>query len=105
MDSRPNLQNLLENVLGNRNVYFQPPSSIKLCYPAIVYSREEVETKFANNFHYLDTIGYKVTLIDKDPECPIFKELLKLPYCKFDRHYVADNLHHDVFTIYYKKEN
>jgi len=33
MGTRLELQNLLENILGSRNVYFQPPENLKLNYP------------------------------------------------------------------------
>ena len=39
MASRLNLQDKLEEVLGSKQVYFQPPESLKLKYPCIVYSR------------------------------------------------------------------
>ena len=92
MISRINLQTLLEEVLGSRNVYYQPPESIKMQYPAIVYSRERIDNRHANND------------IDKNPDSEIVEKVSRLPFCRFDRHYVADNLNHDVFTIYYDKE-
>ena len=52
MDSRPNLQTKLEQILGSRNVYFQPPESIKLNYPAIVYKRSNIQNTFADNEVY-----------------------------------------------------
>ena len=37
VDRRNDLQKLLVEVLGSKNVYFQPPESVKMKYPAIVY--------------------------------------------------------------------
>ena len=38
MGTRLELQNKLEELLGSRHVYFQPPESVKMEYPAIKYS-------------------------------------------------------------------
>lgn len=101
MDRRPNLQTLLETVLGSRNVYFQPPSSVHIKYPAIIYSRANIENLHANNRVYLSNIAYQLTVVGRDPDSEIVDKVSQLPKCSFNRHYVADNLHHDVFTIYY----
>lgn len=100
MHDRIDLQNIFEEILGSRNVYFQPPSSVKMQYPAIVYSRRILDPKFANNGVYVYSPGYEVILIDKNPDSEYVEKLLMLPYCHYDRHYQADNLNHDVFTIY-----
>ena len=86
---------------GDRHTYFQPPASVKMKYPAIKYSRRPIETINANNSIYRHLTSYEVTLIDKDPDSKYIEEILKLPYCKHNRYYVADNLNHDTFTIYY----
>lgn len=44
---------------------------------------------------------YKLVVVDKNPDSAIVKKVSKLPMCKFNSHYVSDNLNHDVFTIYY----
>lgn len=101
MGSRPNLQTLFENLLGSRNVYYQAPASKSMEYPAIVYSRNDIENFHANNGVYSQTTAYAVTVIDKNPDSEYVKKVSKLPMCTFDRHYVSDNLNHDVFTLYY----
>lgn len=101
MGSRLELQTLFENLLGSRNVYYQPPASIFIKYPAIVYSRYDIENTFANNGVYLQATAYQVTVIDEDPDSEIVKKVSKLPMCNFDRHFVSDNLNHDVFTLYF----
>ena len=102
MDSRLELHELLCETLGSRNVYFQPPDSVKMAYPAIVYSRNNISNKFANDSVYKQSLGYTVTVIDEDPDSEIVAKVSKLPMCSFDRHFTSDNLNHDVFTIYYK---
>lgn len=101
MSRRLELQTLLETILGNRNVYYQPPASVMMRYPAIVYSRYDIENVHANNNVYAQYTAYSVTVIDKNPDSEFVKKISMLPLCSFDRHYVADNLNHDVFTLYY----
>lgn len=101
MPSRLELQTELEKILGSRNVYFQPPSSVRIQYRAIIYSRKDIEKRFANDSVYRKLKCYELVLIDKDPDSEYVEKILDLPYCSFDRHYTADNLNHDVFTLYY----
>ena len=101
MASRLDLQSKLEELLGNRNVYYQPPASIKMTYPAIVYSKSNLDIKRADNQMYNLKTCYELTVIDKKPDNPIIEQLLILPYCSFNRHYVSDNLNHDVLMLYY----
>ena len=98
---REALQTLFEEFLGSRNVYFQPPESVKLNYPCIVYERSNVRTRSANNHIDLKHKQYTVTYIDEDPDSEIPDKLLELEYCSFDRHFTSDNLNHDVFTLYF----
>lgn len=101
MASRLELHEKLVNVLGTRYVYFQPPESIKMKYPAIVYERSDIPNKFANDEVYLQTIKYKVTIIDKDPDSEVVERMSKFKTARFEKHYVVDGLNHDTFTIYY----
>lgn len=101
MGSRTELQDLLENILGSRNVYFQPPASVHIDYDAIVYSRKNIENTFANNSVYKQNDAYEIIAIYEDPDSDLPRKLSKLPMCSFDRHYTADNLNHDVFTLYH----
>lgn len=101
MSNRTNLQAILEQILGSRNVYYQPPESVKINYPAIVYSRNDIDSKYANNKVYHNTNRYEVIVIDKKPDNAAIDKILELPCCSFDRHYTADNLNHDVLTLYY----
>lgn len=101
MGSRLELQALLEQLLGSRNVYYQPPSSIFMNYPAIVYSRNDIENRHANNGVYTQHMAYSVIVIDENPDSEYVKKVSKLQMCSFDRHYTKDNLNHDVFTLYF----
>lgn len=101
MNRREELHEILCEALGSRNVYFQPPESIKMKYPAIVYSRNDIDNSFANDSVYMQSLAYSVTVIDSDPDSEIVAKVSRLPRCQYDRHYKADNLNHDMFTIYY----
>lgn len=102
MQARLELHELLCTALGSRHVYYQPPESVKMEYPAIVYSRNSIENAFAENSVYKQDHQYQIIVIDKDPDSEIVAAISKLPMCQFVRHYEADNLNHDVFTIYCK---
>lgn len=101
MASRLTLQTMLEEIIGSRNVYFQPPASISMNYPAIVYSRKPIENKHANNLVYKQDTAYELTVIDKNPDSEIVKKISKLKQCRHDAHFKSDNLNHDVFTLYF----
>jgi len=101
MANRTDLHEVLCSVLGNRNVYYQPPESVKMHYPAIVYSRDNIENSFADNDVYMQKHAYQVTVIDKDPDSGIVELISKLPMCRFERHFTSDNLNHDVFLLYF----
>lgn len=101
MANRLELQSLLEELLGSKSVYYQPPESIKMQYPAIRYSKKTISSIYANNAKYSMQDCYELIVISRLPDNPVIKKLLELPYCSYDRSYVADNLNHDVLTIYY----
>lgn len=101
MNRRLKFHEILVGALGSDNVYFQPPSTVKMQYPCIVYSRNSVETKYADNLPYSDRVCYTVIIIDPDPDSEIPSRVGTLPLCRFDRHYTADNLNHDVYSVYY----
>jgi hypothetical protein len=101
MGSRIDLQNLLETLLDSEHVYFQPPATVKMEYPCIVYSHSDTKTLFADNTPYVHTLRYQIIVIDADPDSTIPGKIANLPMCKFQRHYTADNLNHDVYNLYY----
>lgn len=99
---RMQLQHELINVLGSKNVYFQPSESVKMKYPAIVYHFDNAKTRYANDKAYFSMRKYTVTAIDKNPDTEWDKTILQhFEYCRMDRIFVADNLNHWVFTLYW----
>lgn len=98
---REELQKTLETILGSKEVYYQPPASIHMRYPAIVYNRYNIRSRSADNIKYLTNVVYNVIVIDRNPDSEIVKRMLDLPYCQYGRHYTADNLNHDSFILYW----
>lgn len=101
MASRIDLHEELKRLLGSNHVYYQAPESVKMEYPAIRYSKSDVDVKHANDRPYIHKKKYEITVIDRIPDNAVIDKLLKLPMCTYDRHYTADNLNHDVLTLYY----
>lgn len=101
MAPRLELQAILEQVLGSRNVYFQPPSNIAMQYPCIVYQLDNARTEFAGNRPYVYTKKYQVTFIDRDPDNVIPDRIAHLETAVLVTHFTANNLHHSVFTLYF----
>ena len=101
MASRIELQGKLEELLGSSNVYYQTPASVKMEYPAIRYSRKDVDKKSADNTAYTLTNCYEIIVMDRKPDNKVIEKLLALHMCSYDRSYKADNLNHDVLTLYY----
>ena len=99
-DRRQKLSKMLHDILGSDEVYYDPPESIKMKYPAIVYTRAKIDTKNADNRKYLIHDRYEVTFIHKDADNPLFDDILQMPFCSFDRPLKVSNLYHDIFTIY-----
>lgn len=101
MANRLDLHTTFEKILGSKNVYFDPPESLRMKYPAIRYSRARIQNRFANNSVYKQDNRYEVIAIYKDPDSNIPVKISQLPMCSHDDKYVVDNLHHDRFTLYY----
>lgn len=101
MAPRLELEALLRVLLGSANVYFQPPATKQMEYPCIVYNKDNIDTKFADNGPYLHRKRYQVTVIDRDPDSDIPDKVAALPLCTFSTHFVSENLNHDVFSLYF----
>ena len=67
-DNRLTLQVEFEAFLSSNKVYFQPPSSIKLSYPCIIYELDGFGIDHANSLIYRNKTRYTVTVIDQNPE-------------------------------------
>lgn len=101
MAQRLELQNLLVDILGSSNIYFQPPPTVKMQYPCIIYNREYVDIKYSNNQPYKHKKRYQITVVDTNPDSVIHEKVAALPLCAYDRFYTADNLNHDVYNLFF----
>lgn len=107
LERRLELHEQFVSILGTTEnvesrVYFQPPPNVRMKYPAIVYQRGGGRTFRANNMAYAGKQQYQVTVIDADPDSDIYLKILShFMLCDYDRSFTADNLNHDVLTIYY----
>lgn len=99
--NRLELHHKLVELLGSSNVYYQPPETVKLRYPCVLYSIGRKPLNRANNKTYTTYTQYEVTLIYKDPDSDLPDKLLNnLEGVAFDRIWKVDNLYHMSFTTW-----
>lgn len=101
MDRRIQLHKELVTILGTRNVYFQPPETIKIVYPAIIYSRTSMPSKYANNLVYNNRVAYEIIVVDSNPDSTIVKSMSMFKTVRHIRNYKKNELNHDVFSLVY----
>lgn len=102
MASRLELHEELCNLLGSRNVYFQPPDTVEMKYDAIRYTMSKFDVKHANNAIYNGTMGYQLITIERSPDSALFSKLLNhFSMITWERSYVSNNLNHNVYQLYY----
>jgi hypothetical protein len=98
---QPQVQSLLEGLLGSSEVYFQPPDDIEMVYPAIVYNLDFENAQHADNRPYARKMRWIITVISRDPMEPVRDLIAELPLCSFERAFPAAGLNHQVFTLFY----
>jgi len=101
MAPRLDLHAILVAILGSNNVYFQPPPTVQLRYPCIIYKRDDVQTEYANDKPYTRTKRYQITVIDPNPDSVIHEAVGELSLSSYDRFFTADNLNHDVYRLFF----
>lgn len=101
MGTRLELHQILVSILGSNNVYYQPPASVKMKYPCIVYEKQSIRSDFGDDIRYNYKWQYVVTYISKNPDDIIPEKLLLMPYTAFSRQYISDNLYHNSFYVYF----
>lgn len=99
---RIGLQQMLEDILGHRRVYFNPPENLKMEYPCLRYELSKINNLQADNVHFDGYGRYELTYLTPNPDDPMVDKLLDtLPRCRFDRCNVYQGLYHFVYTCCY----
>lgn len=101
MGTRAELSEILHTLLGSDAVYFQPPPTIEMVYPCIVYRLDDITSFHADNVLWKKDRAYLITVIDRDPDSAIPDKILEIPKTKFDRFYTADRLNHFVYKVFF----
>lgn len=102
MDRRPQLHQLLKGLFEwDPHVYHNPPKTLVMKYPCIVYKMTGIPDEHADNLRYFEHREWQLTVIDPDPDSKLREKVAQLKWCRFVRSYVYDNLHHFVFTLNY----
>lgn len=101
MKTKEEVGDLLEGVLGNSNVYFQPPTNIKLKYPCMVYKFVTPKVDRAGNMPYIVTGHWEVHHMYKDPDNSLVEKMLfASPFVAHDNNIVSEGVYNDYYTIY-----
>lgn len=87
--------------IGGPAVYFQPPPTVQMVYPCIVYEIDGEHGIHADDKPYVNRRRYAVTVIDPNPDSDIPDYIRHLESARFERFYTSDNLNHTVYAIYY----
>ena len=99
ISTRIELQRYLESVLGSRNVYFEPPETLKMKYPCFVYNLSRMNPTKADNLPYRVTQEYDVQYITREPEVDIPMRFAYSKRFTGGQHFVADGMHHFNYSI------
>lgn len=99
LELREKLQQFMEDCGEIPRLYFQPPETVKLEYPCMIYHLKALTSRKANNRPYHKTIGFDITYITRSPASNVPDRILDEPLFAFDRYYTAENLHHYAYTF------
>ena len=102
LNNRLKFHQVLINALGEGyKVYFQPPETLQMTYPCVVYHRRYLDSVKADNIKYLKNTQYQVVLVSRDPDDEAISKLDDIKNSRYISHSVVDGLYHDAFEIYY----
>lgn len=103
MDHRLQLRKTLEKINGVKNIYYAPTVNTKIEYPCIRYSLNRRTAIHADDKKYIKGESFIITFITRDvtKATAVLEQLEEIPFCNFDRTYVADGLYHYVYTKNY----
>lgn len=82
-------------------VYYEPPSSIQMSYPCIVYHYTNDRDDYADNKRYFANKQYTVTVMDPDEDSLLAERVKDIPYCSLASRYSTEGLTYWVYTLYF----
>ena len=96
------LREILQEALGYVNLYYQPPASKTMQYDCIRYEEASLDVRYSDNRSHVIHTEYQVIVISRDPDSPLPRMIQEhFSLCRPGRKYVADDLYHFPFTLYY----
>lgn len=102
ISERQEFHNKLKEIYPNISIYFQPPASIKMSYPCIIYNLDNINMTRADNKIYTAQYRYALTYVSNKPDDTDYQKLFDtFEYVNLERYYRADNLNHYLITILY----
>jgi hypothetical protein len=103
MASRIDFDNILKAIPGIDHVYFQPPESMKIEYPCIIYTDSQSDPQFADDEVYLLPHRYVVRLVchPKDFDGPLKDRIAKILKTPMRQTYQKDRLYHCIYEKIY----
>lgn len=99
-EGRLELHDKLLELVGH--AYYSPPESIKMVYPAAVYDMTRFRVVPADDAPYRKFPAYIITIIDREDDVDWVSMMIdNFKYCSLERGFIADNLKHWSFIVYY----
>lgn len=84
------------------NVYFQPPSSVKMVYPCIVYAKVSKLKLYGSDVAHVTKQEYRLTIMDTNPDSTIPEQIEDaFEYCNEYQRMTVSNLNHIFLSLYY----
>lgn len=99
--SQQELQTLLSELPGVTEAYFQKPGNLTLVPPYIVYELDDEYVLRADDRVHAYFNRYTVTVVVRDQDSPIPGMVRDLPFASFDRMFIAGQLYHFVYNLYF----
>lgn len=99
--SQEELQEILSDLDDVTEAYFQKPGNMTLVQPYIVYELSDEFVHRADNVVYHHLNQYTVTIVVRDQDSPIPGMVRDLPFASFDRMFIAGQLYHFVYNLYF----
>lgn len=103
MAPRPStdLHDVLKNLMPGIPIYFQPPESIRMQYPCLIYTIDGTNSVHADNIKYADTRIYQLILVQRQPDTYLLDVVNSLQMCEHTGRLVVGGLYQDQFRLFF----